>query len=76
MTKEQLETFYNGVTVNTYGLLVNEYLIVKDKYTEEPVDAFRWDGQYYLSIVGKNLRLKCLDNSNQWTFIRSVDSIV
>jgi predicted ribonuclease YlaK len=56
MTKEQLEAFYNGVTVNTYGLLINEYLIVKDKYTEEPVEAFRWDGQYYLSIVGKNFK--------------------
>jgi predicted ribonuclease YlaK len=56
MTKEQLETFYNGVTVNTYGLLVNEYLIVKDKYTEEVVDAFRWDGQYHLNIVGKNFK--------------------
>jgi predicted ribonuclease YlaK len=56
MTKEQLDDFYNGANKNTYGLLVNEYLIVKDKYTEEPLDAFRWDGQYYLSIVGKNFK--------------------
>jgi predicted ribonuclease YlaK len=56
MTKEQLDEFYNGVTRNTYGLLVNEYLIVKDRYTEEPVEAFRWDGQYYLSIVSKNFK--------------------
>lgn len=56
MTKEQLDEFYNGVARNTYGLLINEYLIVKDKYTEEPLDAFRWDGKYYLSIVGKNFK--------------------
>lgn len=57
MTKEQLDEFYNGaVTRNTYGLLVNEYLIVKDKYTEEPVEAFRWDGKYHLSIISKNFK--------------------
>lgn len=56
MTKEQLDDFYNGVTKNTFGLLVNEYLIVRDKYTDEPLDAFRWDGQYYLSIVSKNFK--------------------
>lgn len=56
MTKEQLEEFYNGVTRNTYGLLNNEYLIVRDKDTDEPVDAFRWDGQYYLSIISKNFK--------------------
>jgi predicted ribonuclease YlaK len=56
MTKEQLDNFYNGVTRNTYGLLVNEYLIVRDRYTEEPLDAFRWDGQYHLSIVAKNFK--------------------
>jgi predicted ribonuclease YlaK len=56
MTKEQLDEFYNGVTRNTYGLLVNEYLIVKDRYTEEPLDAFRWDGEYHLSIVAKNFK--------------------
>lgn len=56
MTKEQLDNFYNGVMKNTFGLLVNEYLIVKDKETDEPLDAFRWDGQYYLSIVSKNFK--------------------
>lgn len=56
MTSEQLEDFYNGVAKNTYGLLVNQYLIVKDKETNEPVEAFRWDGEYYLNIVSKNFK--------------------
>lgn len=56
MTKEQLEDFYNGVAKNTYGLKVNQYLIVKDKETGEHLDAFRWDGEYYLSIVSKNFK--------------------
>ncbi|MDT0160289.1 PhoH family protein [Bacillus sp. AG4(2022)] len=56
MTQEQLDEFYNGVTKNTYGLLVNEYLIVKDKYSEEVLDAFRWDGSYYLSTISKNFK--------------------
>lgn len=56
MSKEQLDDFYNGVAKNTFGLLVNEYLIVRDNYTEEPLEAFRWDGQYYISIINKNFK--------------------
>lgn len=56
MTKEQLDDFYDGVAKNTFGLLVNEYLIIKDKYTDEPLDAFRWDGQFYLSALNKNFK--------------------
>jgi predicted ribonuclease YlaK len=56
MTKEQLDDFYNNANRNTYELLVNEYLIVKDKYTDEVLDAFCWDGQYYLNIVSKNFK--------------------
>ncbi|MGM7720509.1 PhoH family protein [Metabacillus sp. Hm71] len=56
MSKEQLDDFYNGVAKNTFGLKVNEYLIVKDSYSEEHLDAFRWDGKYYMSIVSKNFK--------------------
>lgn len=56
MSEDQLEDFYNGVAKNTFGLLVNEYLIVKNKETDEAMDAFRWDGKYYLSIVSKNFK--------------------
>jgi predicted ribonuclease YlaK len=56
MTKEQLDDIYNGVTRNTFGLLVNEYLIVKDKDTGEALNAFRWDGTYFLGIFSKNLK--------------------
>lgn len=56
MTKEQLDDIYNGVTRNTFGLLVNEYLVVKDKYTDEVLNAFRWDGQYFLNIFSKNFK--------------------
>lgn len=56
MTKEQLEDFYNGVSKNTFGLLINQYLIVKDKYSEEVLDSFRWDGQFYLNTTSKNLK--------------------
>lgn len=56
MTKDELEAFYNGVSKNTFGLNVNEYLIVKEKTTNEPLDAFRWDGKYYLSAINKNFK--------------------
>jgi predicted ribonuclease YlaK len=56
MSKEQLEQFYDGVAKNTFGLLVNEYLIVKDKDTDEPMEAFRWDGKYLVNIFSKNFK--------------------
>lgn len=56
MSKEQLEDFYNGVAKNTFGLLKNEYLIVKDKDTDEPMEAFRWDGKYLVNIFSKNFK--------------------
>jgi predicted ribonuclease YlaK len=56
MTEEQLEDFYNTVTKNTYGLNINEYLIVRDKYSEEVADVFRWDGKYYLNAISKNFK--------------------
>jgi predicted ribonuclease YlaK len=56
MSKEQLEQFYDGVAKNTFGLLVNEYLIVRDKDTDEPMEAFRWDGKYLVSIFSKNFK--------------------
>lgn len=67
MSEEQLEDFYNGVAKNTFGLKINEYLIVIDKKTEKPIEAFRWDGNYYLNIISKNFKtdmfgtFKCLD---------------
>ena len=56
MTKEQLDDFYNGVAKNTFGLKVNEYLIIRDKYTNETIEAFRWDGTYYLTVPNKNFK--------------------
>lgn len=56
MSQEEIVNFYNGVAKNTFGLLVNEYLVIKDKYTDEPLEAFRWDGQYYLTVSGKNFK--------------------
>lgn len=56
MSKDQLEDFYNGVTKNTFGMKVNEYLIVLDKDTGEELEAFRWDGEYYLTSLNKNFK--------------------
>src|SRR5690606_13957618 len=46
----------NGAAKNTFGLMKNQYLIAIDKFTKEPLDAFRWDGKYYLSIFSKNFK--------------------
>lgn len=56
MTKEQVEGFYDGTIKNTFGLLTNEYLIILDKENDKPLEAFRWDGQYLLSVSGKSFK--------------------
>ncbi|WP_061336687.1 PhoH family protein [Clostridium botulinum] len=66
-TDEELANFYQyGLNKNTYGLLENEYLIVKDAngYT---VDSYKWNGEKLMPTEYKNMKsnmlgsLKALD---------------
>jgi predicted ribonuclease YlaK len=49
LTEEGMAYHYEHLTENTYGLLINEYMILKD--TEgNIVDKFRWDGCEYQNV--------------------------
>jgi len=41
--------FYEHLNINTYDMLINEYLIVIDK-KGKAVDKFRWDGEEYVNV--------------------------
>jgi PhoH-like ATPase len=43
MTDEEMAEFYADMTKNTYDLLINEYIIIRDKHSRT-VDKYRWDG--------------------------------
>src|SRR5690606_4204489 len=64
MSKEEFQDFHDTrLDKNEFDLLINEYLIVFDKDTEEdeygwkvPIQSFKWDGQYYIHIKKKVLK--------------------
>lgn len=49
MTDEEMAEFYSDLSFNPYGLLVNEYLIVKNT-NNEVVDKMRWNGHEFTTI--------------------------
>lgn len=61
MNDSLIESIYNGeLKGNPYGLLPNQYLIGLDENGEEN-EAFRFDGEHYLSLTGrKSLKTKLL----------------
>lgn len=62
MTDEELSYFYQtGLNKNTYGLLMNQYLIVKDSngYT---IDSYKWNGIKLVQTEVKNMKSMSLGN--------------
>lgn len=55
MDNEEMSYFYSHLTENIYHLLINEYLIIKDK-DNNIVDKMKWDGQEYRNVKVKNLK--------------------
>mgnify|MGYP001481525134 CR=1 FL=1 len=49
-TDDELADIYEFPEVNTYNLLVNQYLVIKDKQGNE-VDCFRWTGNKYTKLT-------------------------
>lgn len=53
MMKEELKELYATANENTYGLLVNEYLVVYDDSVEDelvPLEIMRWDGTSMIAL--------------------------
>ena len=55
-----LAEFYENKTVNKFNLLVNEYLIVKDR--DATIDRLKWDGAQHVQV--KSSRIKDLKAKN------------
>lgn len=62
MTAEELKSFYKDQSDLKLPeeILINQYLIVKDDITGEAVDAFKYDGQFFLSVKPKGFTTKQL----------------
>lgn len=57
----ELAYFYENLNENTYDLLVNEYLIIKN-IDGEVIDKFRWNGNENISVKYNNVKSKYLGN--------------
>lgn len=60
MSQDTLNRIYNNLEDNSFGLLINEYLIARDT-KEEVIDIFKWTGDYMQSL--RNSRTGKLNNS-------------
>lgn len=49
LSEEQMAYFYEHLQDNSYGLITNQYLIIKD-LKGNVVDKFRWDGYEYQNV--------------------------
>lgn len=49
LTKEQMAHLYENLDKNTYNLLTNQYLLIKDE-SGETVDVKRWSGESYQDL--------------------------
>jgi PhoH-like ATPase len=49
MDEQEMAYFYNNMMTNTYDLMVNEYIIIRD-LNRKTVDKYRWDGKCHMPL--------------------------
>ena len=68
LTEDDMAYFYENMTSNMFGLLTNEYLILKD-IRGEVVDTLKWNGETYETIRCKPYK------SNMFGTLKPLDEI-
>jgi PhoH-like ATPase len=53
MNDEQLAYFYENLHINNHNVLINQYIILKNR--NEIVDAYKWSGSKFYQVGNKNL---------------------
>ena len=49
LSESEMAWFYEHITENIYGLITNEYLVIKNE-NYEIVDTYRWNGEEYQNV--------------------------
>ena len=68
MDDDTMADFYSNLNENKYGLVINEYLIIKDD-NGEFIDCYKWNGEEYEQILFKPFQ------SRQFGKIKPLDKI-
>ena len=68
LSEEDMAYFYEHISQNIYGLLTNEYLIIKND-KNEVVDTLKWDGEMYEAVRCKPFK------SNMFGTLKPLDEV-
>lgn len=68
LSENDMAYFYEHLQENTFGLLINEYLIIKND-KNEVVDTLKWDGEMYETVRCKPFK------SNMFGTLKPLDEI-
>lgn len=77
LSEEDMAYFYEHISENMFGLLINQYLILKDE-KDEIVDAYRWNGTQHESLFKKNIQSLYFDKLKSKDIYQScaIDSLM
>lgn len=77
LTEDDMAYFYENMTSNIFGLLTNEYLILKD-IRGEVVDVYRWDGTQHEPLFKRNIQSLYFDKLKSKDIYQScaIDSLM
>ena len=77
LSEEDMAYFYEHNSENMFGLLINQYLILKDE-KDEIVDAYRWNGTQHESLFKKNIQSLYFDKLKSKDIYQScaIDSLM
>lgn len=65
MSRDKIDEFYSDITNNKYGILLNQYLVVKSS----PItthDVLVWTGKWFESIYRADKRTKVISGTSQF----------
>ena len=77
LSEEDMAYFYEHNSENMFGLLINQYLILKDE-KDEIVDTYRWNGTQHESLFKKNIQSLYFDKLKSKDIYQScaIDSLM
>lgn len=77
LSEKDMAYFYEHQNENIFGLLINQYLILKDN-KDEVIDAYRWNGTQYEPLFKRNIQSLYFDKLKSKDIYQScaIDSLM
>ena len=77
LSEKEMAYFYEHISENIFGLLINQYVILKDG-KDEIVDAYRWNGTQHEPLFKRNIQSLYFDKLKSKDIYQScaIDSLM